>query len=96
MSVKAGQAHGQEAGRSAAEAIRAWWQELRAARRPSEDAAPNGGVDLRDPAGTIVHIGDHPLEAYERLLEIDWSRHEGRMLMWDDEYAAWRPVEEQR
>jgi hypothetical protein len=71
------------------------WKELksfvgriREARKPSSIAS-NGWVELDDPEGTRILIGDEVDEAYRCLLELDLDTRRGWMLLWDDEAQEW-------
>jgi hypothetical protein len=76
-------------GENAADALREFVEELRRTRDQST-RADNGWIQFDDPDDTKVMLGaDLPQEAYEALLQLDWSEHTGGMLMWDDTAHEW-------
>ncbi len=82
-----GTASGNRAGATDLEALASLVRDLRAARQSSE--YPEGLIELRDPDGTVLLLGDPAAEAYQRLLDVDWSERRGGMLMWDEERGEW-------
>jgi hypothetical protein len=75
-----------DAGKDAYAAVKAWAQDVMAARRESRD----GSVDLTDPEGTDLILSTHfPDEALDALAEIDWDEVRGGYLLWDVETGRW-------
>jgi len=79
---------GKKAGESSWESLKSLIDDLRAARRESTVAA-DGWIELDDPEGTKLMVAAIPNEAYQRLLEIDWSHVRGGTLMWHDQDKEW-------
>jgi hypothetical protein len=70
-------------------ALRKLVEELREARRGST-LADEGWVEFDDPDDTQVMLASGiPDEAYEALLELDWSAVRGGTIMWDEERGRW-------
>lgn len=68
-------------------AIRDFFARLRASRQ--DNPHPEGLISIIDPDSLVVLIQDWPIEAYERLLEIDWSRQKPATYKWDPELSEW-------
>lgn len=71
------------------EALQAWLQDLRSARRLST-IATEGWVEIDGSDGCGLMIHDVPSEAYEELARLDWSQVGPGIIMWDDEAREWR------
>jgi hypothetical protein len=83
-----GQTLGERAGEEAWTALRSFVRRVRKAREGSAIAA-SGWVELDDPDGTRIMIGDEADEAYRQLLELDLEARRGWMLLWDDDAREW-------
>jgi hypothetical protein len=76
-------------GEDAAVALRDFVEDLREARMDSTHA-DDGWVEFDDVDETNVMLSSGvPEEAYQALLEIDWSHARGGMIMWDGASRRW-------
>lgn len=75
-------------GADAASRTQQWVRQLRKARE-SSSALP-GTVVIEDANRNTVVLGDPPLEAYEKLFELDFDAAEGAYFVWDDERGEWK------
>jgi hypothetical protein len=75
-------------GADAATKTQEWVRALRKARE-SSPALP-GSVVIKDANRNTVVLGDPPLEAYEKLLQLDVDTADGAYFVWDDERGEWK------
>jgi hypothetical protein len=83
-----GKTIGERAGEAAWEGLKSFVGRLRQARASSTIASV-GWVELDDPDGTRIMIGEEADEAYQQLLELDLDARRGWMLLWDDDAKEW-------
>ena len=79
---------GEQTGEVAWKALKSFVGRVRKAREEST-IATSGWVEVDDPAGTRIMIGDEADEAYRQLLELDLDSRQGWLLLWDDENEEW-------
>ena len=85
------------AGADAWKKLKAWVEDIREARKGSL-RAPEGTVVLKDSQGNRLDIhvvqeevdaASLPEEAYQQLLDIDWSHRQDDSVIWDWERERW-------